>query len=48
MNVEGGMDDQEFEKYVTKLLVHLFPNYEDAPGKRITIKVDSGPGGMNV
>ncbi len=48
MNVKVGIDDQEFEKYVMYLLVHLFPDSEDAPGKRVIIKVDSGPGCLNV
>ncbi len=30
MNAKGGMDDQEFEKYVTNLLVTLFPDSEGA------------------
>ncbi len=47
MNAKGGMDDHEFEKYVTNLLVPLFPDSEDAPGKRVIIKLDSGPGCLN-
>ncbi len=30
------------------LLVHLFPDSEDAPDKRVIIKVESGPGCQNM
>ena len=46
MNAKGGMDDEEFEKYVFNSIVPLYPNAEDKPGKRVMIKVDSGPGRM--
>ncbi len=48
MNAKGGMDDVEFGKYVKNLLVPLFPDSGDVPGKRVIIKVDSGPGRLNV
>ena len=44
MNAKGGMDDEEFSKYVTNSLIPLYPNAADVPGKRVMLKVDSGPG----
>jgi hypothetical protein len=44
MNKKGGMNDDEFDKYIDNSIVPLFPNLEDVPGKRVLLKVDSGPG----
>jgi hypothetical protein len=44
MNEKGGMTDDEFEKYIDNSIVPLYPDLEDTPGKRILLKVDSGPG----
>ncbi len=44
MNEKGGMMDDEFEKYIDNSIVPLYPNLEDMPGKRVLLKVDSGPG----
>ena len=44
MNEKGGMDAEEFEKYVMGCLVPLYPDALDVPGKRVMLKVDSGPG----
>ena len=47
MNEKGGMDEVEFEKYVMNSIVPLYPDSDDVPGKRVMIKVDSGPGRLN-
>jgi hypothetical protein len=44
MNKKGGMNDEEFCKYLNYMIYPLFPDMEDVPGKRILLKVDSGPG----
>ncbi len=44
MNEKGGMNDKEFERYINNTIIPLFPDMEDTPGKRILLKVDSGPG----
>ncbi len=41
---EGGMNDDEFNKYIDNSIVPLFPNLEDVPSKCVLLKVDSGPG----
>jgi len=38
------MTDDEFEKYIENSTVPLYPNLTDMPGKRVLLKVDSGPG----
>ncbi len=48
MNAKGGMDNEEFQKYVRNSLLPLFPDSGDFPGKRVLIKVDGGPGRLNV
>mmetsp|Transcript_19012 Transcript_19012/g.44118 ORF Transcript_19012/g.44118 Transcript_19012/m.44118 type:complete len:369 (+) Transcript_19012:629-1735(+) len=48
MNEKGGMNNEEFQKYVEKNIVRLFPDSADLPGKRVILKVDSGPGRNNV
>ena len=47
LNEKGGMDDCEFEKYIRNSIIPLYPNAEDSPGKRVMIKIDSGPGRLN-
>ncbi len=45
MNKKGGMmDKEEFKKYIDNSIVPLYHDLEDTPGKRILLKVDSGPG----
>ncbi len=44
MNKKGGMNDDEFNKNINNSIVSLFPNLEDVSGKRVFLKVDSGPG----
>ena len=47
MNAKGGMDDEEFEKYIMGSILPLYPDAKDVPGRRVMIKVDSGPGRLN-
>lgn len=47
LNEKGGMDEIEFEKYVKNSIITLYPDACDLPGKRVLIKVDSGPGRLN-
>ena len=47
MNEKGGMDECEFSKYLFNSIVPLYPDVLDIPGKRVMIKVDSGPGRLN-
>jgi hypothetical protein len=44
LNKKGGMDEAEFEKYIRNSILPLFLDACDMPGKRVMIKVDSGPG----
>ena len=46
MNEKGGMTDVKFEKYIDISIVPLFPELEDTNGKRVMLKVDSGPRSM--
>ena len=48
LNEKGGMTSEELHKYITTAILPLYPDLEDKPGKRILIKVDSGPGRRNV
>ncbi len=47
LNEKGGMDKEEFEKYIFNSIIPLYPDMEDVPGKRVLIKIDSGPGRSN-
>jgi hypothetical protein len=47
-NEKGGMDDEEFKKYLMNLIVPLYPDAKDRPGKNVILKVDSGPGRTNL
>jgi hypothetical protein len=44
LNEKGGMNDEEFDKYINNSIVPLYPDLEDTPSKRVLLKVDSGPG----
>jgi hypothetical protein len=44
MNEKGEMNYEEFERYINNTITPLFPDMEDTPGKRVFLKVDSGPG----
>ena len=48
LNEKGGMDEAEFEKYVKNNIIPLYPDALDIPGKRVLVKVDSGPGRLNI
>jgi hypothetical protein len=47
MNDKGGMTKDEFEEYLKNSVVTLYPDAADAPGKRVLLKADSGPGRKN-
>jgi hypothetical protein len=42
------MDNKEFTKYMQGSIVPLFPDAVDEPGHCVLLKVDSGPGRMNL
>ncbi len=44
----GGMDDEEFKKYLLNFVVPLYPNAKDRLRKCVILKVDSGPGRTNL
>jgi len=48
MNEHGGINSVELDKHIKKAVLPLFPGVADTPGKRILLKVDSGPGQMNL
>jgi hypothetical protein len=48
MNDKGGMNSVKLEKYMKGSILPLYPDVQDIPGKRVIVKVDSGPGRMNV
>ena len=47
LNLKGGMDDEEFQQYIFNSIVPLYPDACDRPGKRVMLKVDSGPGRLS-
>jgi hypothetical protein len=47
-NKKGGMDSEEFVKYLFGSIVILYPHAKDKPGHHVLLKVDSGPGRMNL
>ncbi len=44
LNKKGGMNNEEFDKYIDNSIVPLYLDLEDTPGKQVLLKVDSGPG----
>jgi hypothetical protein len=48
MNEKAGMNAAELHKYIFNSILPLYPELEDRPGKRILMKVDSGPGRTNL
>jgi hypothetical protein len=48
MNEKAGMNAVELNKYIANSILPLFPDMEDVPGKRVLLKVDSGPGRSNI
>ena len=47
LNEKAGMNAVELHKYVENSILPLYPDLEDIDGKRVIMKVDSGPGRMN-
>jgi hypothetical protein len=41
------MDNTEFSKYLLDLVSRLYPDRADEPGRRVLVKIDSGPGRHN-
>ena len=48
LNEKGVMNDEEFEDYLLESLTVLFLNAKPLPGEWVIIKVDSGPGCLNI
>jgi hypothetical protein len=48
MNERAGMNAVELEKYLKNSILPLYPDIQDFPGSRVILKVDSGPGRLNV
>ena len=42
MNARGGMDDVEFDEYLSNSLIPLYSGAEDVNGKRVFFKLESG------
>ena len=42
------MDDDKFASYLRNSIIPLYPDALNVPGKRVMIKVISGPGRMNI
>ena len=47
-NEKAGMNAVELAKYMRGSVLPLYPDIEDKDGKRVIMKVDSGPGRMNL
>jgi hypothetical protein len=48
MNERAGMNDVELDKFIKYSILPLYPDIHDYPGKRVLMKLDSGPGHLNV
>jgi hypothetical protein len=48
MNERAGMNAVELDKYLKNSILPLYPDIQDLPGKRVVLKMDSGPGRLNV
>ena len=48
MNVRVGMDNVEFNEYLSKSLIPLYPGAKDVKVKRMLFKLDSGPGRLGM
>jgi hypothetical protein len=49
MNERAGMNAVKLDKYLKNSILPLYPDIQDYPaGKRVILKVDSGPGRLNV
>jgi hypothetical protein len=43
-NEKGGMDEEEFAKYLFNSIVPLFPHAKDKPGHRVPCSLEGGLG----
>ena len=48
MNKQTGMYGVEIEEYIRTEILPLYPDAAGVPGKRVIMKVDSGPGSSNI
>lgn len=48
MNERAGMNAVELDKYLKNSILPLYPDIQDYAGKRVLLKLDSGPGRLNV
>jgi hypothetical protein len=48
MNEKAAMNEVECDKYITNIMLPLFAGIENVPGKRVLLKVGSGPGRTNL
>jgi hypothetical protein len=48
MNEKAGMNSIELQKYIDNAILPLYPDMANTPGKRVLLKVDSGPGRNNI
>ena len=48
MNEKGGMDNVEFDEYLSNSLIPLYPDAEDVKGTMVLFKLDNGPGRLGV
>eukprot|EP00804_Cyclotella_cryptica_P006359 CCRYP_010185-RA/>CCRYP_010185-RA protein AED:0.27 eAED:0.27 QI:0/0/0/1/0/0/3/0/273 len=47
-NAKGGMDNEHFKEYIRTNIAPLYPDAEDKVSKRVMVKVDSGPGRLEI
>ena len=48
MNTRGGIDNVEFDDYLSNSLIPLYPGAEDVKGEKVLFKLDSGPGRLGM
>ena len=48
MNEKRGMDDREFMSYFMNLIIPLYLDAKDVDGKHVMVKIESGPGQLNI
>eukprot|EP00804_Cyclotella_cryptica_P007399 CCRYP_002608-RA/>CCRYP_002608-RA protein AED:0.30 eAED:0.30 QI:0/0/0/1/0/0/2/0/222 len=47
-NAKGGMDNEQFKEYFRTNIAPLYPDAEDKVDERVMVKVDSGPGRLEI
>jgi hypothetical protein len=47
-NAKGGRDNEQFKEYFKTNIAPLYPDADDKAGKRVMVKVDSGPGRLEI